>query len=159
MEAANFRGHESKYMNPRIGMNSRLDTIQAAILLEKLAIFADEIEARERVARRYNTLLEGHVAQVPHVKEGYQSVWAQYTVEVEDRSAVQAKLKDAGIPSAVYYPIPMHHQGPYKRFPTGPGGLPVTDRLKDRVMSLPMHPYLEEGVQDQVVAGVKAAVA
>jgi dTDP-4-amino-4,6-dideoxygalactose transaminase len=157
MEAANYRGHEAKYLNPRIGMNSRLDTLQAAILLEKLSIFGREIEMRESVARRYNDLLEGSVSAVPFVKEGYQSTWAQYTVEVGDREGVQAKLQKEGVPSAVYYPVPMHEQAPYRRFPTAPGGLPVTEAKKASVMSLPMHPYLSEDVQDQIVAAVKAA--
>ncbi|NNU14790.1 DegT/DnrJ/EryC1/StrS aminotransferase family protein [Parvularcula sp. ZS-1/3] len=158
MDAANYSGHEAKYLNPRIGMNSRLDTMQAAILLEKLAIFADEIALREKVARSYNSALEGSVAQVPFVKEGYQSVWAQYTIEVENRAEVQKKLGAQGIPTAVYYPIPMHEQAPYRRFPTAPDGLPVTEEKKHTVMSLPMHPYLDEETQGVIVEGVKAAV-
>ncbi|GGY56575.1 DegT/DnrJ/EryC1/StrS family aminotransferase [Parvularcula lutaonensis] len=158
MDAAGYSGHEAKYLNPRIGMNSRLDTIQAAILLEKIAIFAEEIELREKVARRYNAGLEGHVLQVPFVKEGYQSVWAQYTIEVENREAVQKKLSEQGIPSAVYYPVPMHEQAPYRRFPKAPGGLPVTEAKKKTVVSLPMHPYLDEDTQDRVIEAVKTAV-
>jgi dTDP-4-amino-4,6-dideoxygalactose transaminase len=158
MEAANYRGHEAKYLNPRIGMNSRLDTVQAAILLEKLAIFADEIERREKVARRYNELLRAHVAAVPFVKEGYQSVWAQYTVEVENREEVQARLREHEVPTAVYYPVPMHEQGPYRRFPSAPGGLPVTEEKKSKVLSLPMHPYLDEETQDRIVEAVRASV-
>lgn len=158
MDAANYSGHDAKYLNPRIGMNSRLDTIQAAILLEKLAIFAGEIELREKVARRYNEGLEGKVSAVPFVKEGYQSVWAQYTVEVENREALQKKLAADGIPTAVYYPVPMHEQAPYKRFPKAPQGLPVTEEKKKTVMSLPMHPYLDEPVQNDVLEGVKSAL-
>jgi dTDP-4-amino-4,6-dideoxygalactose transaminase len=157
MDAARYSGHEAKYMNPRIGMNSRLDTIQAAILLEKLKIFAEEIELREKVANRYNQGLEGAVSSVPFVKEGYQSVWAQYTIEVEGRDALQARLREAGVPTAVYYPIPMHEQGPYRRFPTAPGGLPVTEDKKSTVVSLPMHPYLDEATQDRVIEAVRAA--
>ncbi|MCQ8186003.1 DegT/DnrJ/EryC1/StrS family aminotransferase [Parvularcula maris] len=158
MAAANYRGHEAKYLNPRIGMNSRLDTIQAAILLEKLAIFADEIEMREKVARRYNELLEGHVSAVPFVGDGYQSVWAQYTIEVENRETVQERLREHEVPTAVYYPVPMHDQGPYKRFPSAPGGLPVTNEKKAKVLSLPMHPYLDEETQDRIVDAVRSAV-
>ena len=158
MIAANYSGHEAKYLNPRIGMNSRLDTIQAAILIEKLAIFAEEIELREKVARRYSEALAGHVLSVPHVREGCQSVWAQYTIEVEGRDHVQAALREKGIPTAVYYPIPMHMQGPYSRFPTTPGGLPVTEEKRSRVMSLPMHPYLDEETQDTIIEAVKAVV-
>jgi dTDP-4-amino-4,6-dideoxygalactose transaminase len=156
MDAAGYSGHEAKYLNPRIGMNSRLDTIQAAILLEKLAIFHDEIEARERIARRYNEELEGHVLSVPFVKDGYQSVWAQYTIEVENRSALQAGLRDKGVPSAVYYPVPMHMQAPYSRFSSAPGGLPVTEEKKDKVLSLPMHPYLDDDTQSAIIEAVKA---
>ncbi|NRA30790.1 MAG: DegT/DnrJ/EryC1/StrS family aminotransferase, partial [Parvularculaceae bacterium] len=154
MDAANFKGHEAKYLNPRIGMNSRLDTMQAAILLEKIAIFAEEIDMREKVARRYNALLKDKVPTVPFVKDGYQSVWAQYTIEVDDREAVQAKLSEHGVPSAAYYPVPMHMQAPYARFPTSPGGLPVTEAKKDRVLSLPMHPYLDEATQDTIVSAL-----
>lgn len=158
MDAARYSGHDPKYLNTRIGMNSRLDTIQAAILIEKLAIFAEEIELRETVARRYNKGLEGHVLKVPHVRDGYQSVWAQYTIEVENREAVQSRLAAQGIPTAVYYPVPMHLQGPYRRFPSTPGGLPVTEEKRGTVMSLPMHPYLDEETQDTIMEAVKAAV-
>ena len=146
--------HDPKYFNMRIGMNSRLDTIQAAILIEKLAIFADEIEKREVIARRYNDLLAPHVAAVPTVIEGGQSVWAQYTIEHDNRDGLIAHLKDAGIPTAVYYPKPMHTQGVYARYPSGPGSLPVTEALAARVLSLPMHPYLDTATQDRIVEAV-----
>ncbi|MEM1381201.1 MAG: DegT/DnrJ/EryC1/StrS aminotransferase family protein [Pseudomonadota bacterium] len=158
MDAAAYSGHEAKYLNPRIGMNSRLDSIQAAVLLQKLTIFAKEIRMREAVAQRYNTALEGHVLAVPFVKEGYQSTWAQYTIEVENREAVQASLREDGVPSAVYYPVPMHMQGPYKDYPTAPGGLPVTEEKRSVVMSLPMHPYLDHETQDVVIEAVKKAI-
>ena len=146
--------HDPKYFNVRIGMNSRLDTIQAAILLEKFAVFPEEIEARDRIAQRYNHLLAPHVASVPRVIEGGRSIWAQYTIEVDDRDDLARALKAVGVPTASYYPIPMHKQAPYARFPVGPGGLPVTERLAERVISLPMHPDLSEADQDRVVAGV-----
>jgi dTDP-4-amino-4,6-dideoxygalactose transaminase len=150
--------HDPKYLNARIGMNSRLDTIQAAILIEKLAIFAEEIALRDKVAARYNALLKGHVAQVPTVIPGGLSVWAQYTVEVDDRDAVLARLKAENIPTAVYYPIPLHLQTPYAGFPRGVGGLPVTEAKANRVFSLPMHPYLDEATQDRIVAAVQNSV-
>jgi len=153
MESRNFT-HEAKYLNVRIGMNSRLDTIQAAILLEKLAIFADEIEARNRVAARYNERLRPHVEAVPQVIEGGVSVWAQYTVEHAQRDRLAAHLRAAGVPTAVYYPIPLHRQPAYERFATAPGGLPVSDAKAERVISLPMHAYLDEAVQDQIVEAV-----
>ena len=149
--------HDPKYLNMRIGMNSRLDTIQAAILNEKLEIFADEIEARNRVADRYAEGL-GNVVTVPSVIPGGVSVWAQYTIETDKRDSLAAHLKAEGIPTAVYYPIPLHKQGPYAEFPLGPGGLPVSEAKAERVISLPMHPYLEPAVQDKIVAAVRAHV-
>jgi UDP-2-acetamido-2-deoxy-ribo-hexuluronate aminotransferase len=146
--------HDPKYLNIRIGMNSRLDTIQAAILIEKLSIFAEEIVARNAVADRYNQLLAPHVACVPHMIRGGVSVWAQYTIEHEDRDGLQAHLKEKGVPTAVYYPIPIHQQHVYSRFPVAPGGLPVTDAKAGRVISLPMHPYLDHATQDRIVEAV-----
>jgi len=151
--------HDPKYMNMRIGMNSQLDTVQAAILLQKLSIFADEIEARNRVAKRYNEALRPHVHKVPKVIDGGVSIWAQYTIEVKGRDGLIAHLKSAQIPHAVYYPLPMHLQAPYAHFPRGPGGLPVTEDVMNRVISLPMHPYLDESTQDRIVAAVIEGVS
>ncbi len=148
--------HDPKYLNMRIGMNSRMDTIQAAVLLQKLTIFEDEIAARNRVAERYAAGL-GDVVSVPGVIEGGVSVWAQYTIETNDRDGLVAHLKASEIPSAVYYPIPIHRQQIYSHYPA-PGGLPVTDAASTRVMSLPMHPYLTPDHQDQVIAAVRAYV-
>jgi len=148
-------GHDPKYLNARIGMNSRLDTLQAAILLEKLAIFGDEIELRQAVARRYAEGLEGHVLSVPTVIDGGVSVWAQYVVEHANRDALAAHLKGQGIPTAVYYPVPMHLQAPYADFPRGPGGLPVTEAKAETVLALPMHAYLAPEVQDRIIAAVR----
>jgi dTDP-4-amino-4,6-dideoxygalactose transaminase len=148
-----------KYDNVRIGMNGRLDTMQAAVLIEKLKIFGDEIEARDRVAQRYNELLR-EVAIVPEVPQAATSVWAQYTLRLPgfDREAFQAELKAAGVPTAVYYPKPLHQQTAYRHYPVAGNGLPVSDRLAQEVVSLPMHPYLEEEVQDHIVASVKRAL-
>lgn len=146
--------HDPKYLNMRIGTNSRLDTLQAAILLEKLAIFADEIVARNKVAQRYSDALRGHVASVPYIKDGYVSTWAQYTIEHDNRDALAKHLKEKGIPSAVYYPISLHQQPAYKHFPTGPQGMAVTTEKTGRVISLPMHPYLSEADQDAIIAAV-----
>jgi UDP-2-acetamido-2-deoxy-ribo-hexuluronate aminotransferase len=146
--------HDPKYLNMRIGTNSRLDTLQAAILLEKLALFANEIVARNTVAARYSAALSGHVASVPFVKDGYVSTWAQYTIEHDNRDGLAKHLKDQGIPSAVYYPISLHQQPAYKHFPTGPQGMAVTTEKTGRVISLPMHPYLSEADQDAVIAAV-----
>jgi dTDP-4-amino-4,6-dideoxygalactose transaminase len=147
--------HDPKYLNQRIGMNSRLDTLQAAILIEKLSVFAEEIELRQYVAQRYDEGLKGHVCATPRVIEGGQSVWAQYVVEHHDRDGLAAHLKTLGIPTAVYYPVPMHRQIPYARFPVGPGGLPVSEAKAERVLALPMHAYLTEDVQDQIIEGVR----
>jgi len=148
--------HDTKYLNMRVGMNSRLDTIQAAILIEKLAIFADEIEARNRVATRYNEGLDGYVESVPAVIDGGVSVWAQYTIEHKNRAGLQAHLKANGVPSAVYYPIPIHKQDVYSRYPLGPNGLPVSEAKAESVVSLPMHPYLDEETQDQIINAVRS---
>ncbi|MEL6209322.1 MAG: DegT/DnrJ/EryC1/StrS aminotransferase family protein [Pseudomonadota bacterium] len=150
---ANF-DHDPKYWNMRIGMNSRLDTLQAAILLEKLAIFPSEIDSRNDIARRYNDRLAPHVAKVPAFIDGHVSNWAQYTIEHDERDSLIAHLRAHDVPSAVYYPMPIHTQAAYGRFPTGPGGLPHTEAAAARVLSLPMHPYLNEETQDRVIAAV-----
>ena len=138
----------------RVGMNSRMDTIQAAVLLQKLGIFADEIEARNRVANRYAAGLSD-VVTTPKVIDGGISVWAQYTIETDDHEGLIAHLKKAGVPTAVYYPIPIHKQGVYSGYPT-PGGLPVTEAKSATVMSLPMHPYLTADDQDQVISAIRS---
>ena len=149
-----------KYDNVRIGMTGRLDTIQAAILIEKLKIFPDEIAARARIARRYNERL-GDVAIVPQLPNHSSSVWAQYTIRLAPgrRDGLAAALKGEGIPTAIYYPKPLHRQGAYADFPVVDGGLAVSDRLADEVISLPMHAYLDETVQDRIVEAVRRALA
>jgi dTDP-4-amino-4,6-dideoxygalactose transaminase len=149
--------HDPKYLNVRIGMNSRMDTIQAAVLLEKMKIFEDEIAARNRVADRYAQGL-GDLVKTPTVQEGGVSVWAQYTIEVEGRDALGPALREQGVPTAVYYPIPIHKQGVYSGYPVAPGGLPVTEAKAGQVISLPMHPYLKEDDQDLIVAAIRAFV-
>jgi len=148
-----------KYEYARIGMNGRLDTIQAAVLIEKLRVFADEIAARDRIAARYAAGLSD-CAVVPQVMADARSVWAQYTLRLPgfDRSAFQASLRDAGVPTAIYYPRPLHRQDAYARYPSAGNGLPVTDRLAQEVVSLPMHPYLDEADQDHVIATARAAL-
>jgi dTDP-4-amino-4,6-dideoxygalactose transaminase len=141
-----------KYDNVRIGLASRLDTIQAAILIEKLKIFPDEIDARNAIARRYNEGLKD-VAIVPGVPPGMTSVWAQYTIRVQGgrRDTLAAELKAERIPTAIYYPIPLHRQQAYKQYPVGKGGVAVSDRLADEVISLPMHAYLDTSTQDRII--------
>lgn len=152
--AAQGFAHDPKYLNPRLGMNGRLDTLQAAVLLEKLKIFPDEIERRNHIADRYVQGLAGRVAATPVVISGGRSVWAQFTVEHDDRDALAAHLKAEGVPTAVYYPIPLHRQPAYRQHPVGPGGLAVTEAKAERVVSLPMSAYLDEAVQDRVIAAV-----
>jgi dTDP-4-amino-4,6-dideoxygalactose transaminase len=148
-----------RYDNVRIGMNGRLDTIQAAILIEKLKIFRDELARRDEVVKRYNAALVD-VAEVPHVLTGCNSTWAQYTIKVpaEKRDDLAAALKRQGIPTAIYYPKPLHRQTAYRDFPVAGNGLPVSDTVAQQVISLPMHPYLDAAVQDRIVAAVKAAL-
>ena len=155
----NHGAGEDRYDNVRIGMNGRLDTIQAAVLIEKLRIFPDEIEARDHVAKRYNEAL-GDLATVPQVPSGLGSVWAQYTIRVPAarRDPLAADLRAQGIPTAQYYPRPTHKQTAYADYPLAEGGLPVTDRLAQEVISLPMHAYLDEATQQRIVAGVRGAL-
>jgi dTDP-4-amino-4,6-dideoxygalactose transaminase len=147
-----------KYDNVRIGMNGRLDTIQAAILIEKLAIFPEEIAARQRVADRYNAAL-GNVARVPRLIPGATSVWAQYTLVTERRDAVIAACKKAGVPTAVYYPLPLSQQTAYRHYSCAPGGVAISERLSKQVVSLPMHPYLAEQAQARIIDAVRTALA
>jgi len=148
-----------KYDNVRIGLASRLDTIQAAVLSEKLKIFPDEIEARNAVARRYARGL-GDVAIVPAAPDGLTSVWAQYTIRLAPgrRDALAAALRVQGIPTAIYYPIPLHKQGAYRSYPVSRSGLANSERLADEVISLPMHAYLEEETQVRIIDAVRTAL-
>jgi dTDP-4-amino-4,6-dideoxygalactose transaminase len=149
-----------KYDNVRLGLTGRLDTMQAAILIEKLKIFEDEIAARNRVAERYARALS-NVVNVPRLAQGCTSVWAQYTIRLPkgtDRDAFAAALKAQGVPTAIYYPKSMHQQTAYRDFPVADGGLPVSERLSADVIALPMHAYLDEATQDRVIAAVRDAV-
>ena len=160
LKSVRVHGHGSdKYDNVRIGLTSRLDTMQAAILIEKLKIFDDEIVARGRVARRYAEGL-GDIVTVPMEPDGYTSVWAQYTIRVSGgrRDALAAALKAEGIPTAIYYPIPLHRQQAYKHYPVGKGGVAVSDKLASEVISLPMHAYLDTGTQDRIIDAVRRAL-
>ena len=150
--AADF-AHEAKYLNTRVGMNSRLDTLQAAILLEKLDIFPDDLARRNAAANRYASGLAG-AATTPAMIAGGVSTWAQYTIEVDDRDEVVKRLKGFGVPTAVYYPVPLHQQVAYADCPT-PGGLPVTEAKAARVLSLPISADLDPAVQDYVIDSVR----
>lgn len=144
--------NEDKYKNIRIGMTGRLDTLQAAILIEKLAIFPEEITLRQQVADRYSEGLQD-VAITPFVQKNCQSAWAQYTLKVdpEKRQGLMEGLKKEGIPSVIYYPLPLHYQEAYSCYPRATDNLPVSESLAHTVLSLPMHPYLETHIQDRII--------
>ena len=142
-------GQDRRYHHIRVGVNSRLDTLQAAILLPKLEILDDEMQARQRVAETYNQLFsEAGITTIPFIEAHNQSAWAQYTIQVDNRDEIQAKLKEQGIPTAVHYPIPLNKQ---PAVADANALLPVGDAVAERVMSLPMHPYLIEDSQKNVV--------
>ncbi len=150
-----------KYDNIRLGLTGRLDTMQAAILIEKLKIFDDEIAARNKAAERYARGL-GNLVKIPRLAPGCTSVWAQYTIRLPkgiDRDAFAAALKAQGIPTAIYYPKSIHQQTAYRHYPVAEGGLPVSEALSADVISLPMHAYLDEATQDRIIAAVRGAVA
>jgi dTDP-4-amino-4,6-dideoxygalactose transaminase len=150
-----------KYDNVRLGLTGRLDTMQAAILIEKLKIFDDEIAARNEVAERYARGL-GNVVTVPLLAAGCSSVWAQYTIRLPkgvNRDGFAAALKAQGIPTAIYYVKSMHQQTAYRDYPVAEGGLPVSEQLSDDVISLPMHAYLDEPTQERIIRAVRGAVS
>src|SRR5581483_4116345 len=150
-----------RYDNVRLGLTGRLDTMQAAILIEKLKIFEDEIDLRNKIADRYARGL-GNLVTVPRLASGCTSVWAQYTIRLPqgtDRDGFAAALKTQGIPTAIYYPKSMHQQTAYRDFPVADGGLPVSERLSEDVISLPMHAYLDEATQDRIIAAVRGAIS
>jgi dTDP-4-amino-4,6-dideoxygalactose transaminase len=150
-----------KYDNVRLGLTGRLDTIQAAILIEKLKIFEDEIVARNAVAERYARGL-GNVVTVPRLAGDCTSVWAQYTIRLPvgtDRDGFAATLKAQGIPTAIYYPKSMHQQTAYRGFPVADGGLPVSEKLSGDVISLPLHAYLDEPTQERIIRAVRGAIS
>jgi dTDP-4-amino-4,6-dideoxygalactose transaminase len=150
-----------KYDNVRLGLTARLDTMQAAILIEKLKIFEDEIAARNEVAERYARGL-GNVVSVPRLTKGCTSVWAQYTIRIPkgvNRDGFAAALKAQGIPTSIYYPKSMHQQTAYRDFPVAEGGLPVSEQLSEDVISLPMHAYLDEATQEGIIKAVRGALS
>lgn len=161
LRSLRFHGKGSyKYDNVRVGVNSRLDTIQAAVLIEKLKVFAEEIEKRQIVAQRYTEALKDLVT-TPYVMPDCVSTWAQYTIRVDAdrRDAFQEALKAKGVPTTVYYPKPLHLQTAYRHFPVAGNGLPISERVAREVVSLPMHPYLDEETQDYIIAAVREALA
>ncbi len=145
---------ESQYDNVRVGLNSRLDTIQAAILIEKLAILEDEMQARQCVAQRYEDGLAG-VVKTAVIDNQSRSAFAQYAIESTDRDALKARLQENGIPSVIYYVKPLHQQAAYKHYPVAPGGLPVSESLPSRILCLPMHPYLSVEDQERIIGVIR----
>jgi len=145
---------ETQYDNIHVGLNSRLDTLQAAILIEKLAILEDEMEARERVAKRYADGL-GDVVKASRAPSGGRSAWAQYAIETADRDGLKKHLQEQGIPSVIYYVKPLHVQVAYSHYPRTPGGLPVSDAVPGTILCLPMHPYLSEADQDRIISTIR----
>lgn len=150
---------EDKYENVRLGINGRLDSMQAAVLLAKFAIFADEIEKRQQAADRYAELLNGTPGLVvPKVAEGNTSVWAQYSLLADDsahREELMTRLRENDIPSVIYYPKPLHQQKAFADLNYSKGDFPVCDSVADRIFSLPMHPYLEEEDQKTIAKVLK----
>ena len=156
MRSLSVHGQGShKYENVRIGINGRLDTFQAAVLLAKFEIFAEEISLRDEVAKNYSKLLSNGKANVvvPRVPSGYSSVWAQYSILAKDeshRSELQARLKEAGVPTAIYYPKPLHLQTAFQSLSYKPGDFPVSEDAASRIFSIPMHPYLPSKDQERI---------
>ncbi len=161
MREIRVHGQDRRYHHPIIGVNGRMDTIQCAILLAKLPSFPDEVKVRAALGARYTAMINDRcpAARPPHIETFNSSVYAQYTVEVDDREAVQQKLQTAGIPTAVHYPTPLHLQPAFEKLGQALGSLPVAERAAGRVMSLPMHPFLDEAAQEQVIQALAAATS
>jgi dTDP-4-amino-4,6-dideoxygalactose transaminase len=146
-----------RYEHVRVGICGRLDALQAAVLLGKLPRFPWEIEQRQRLAARYSGALAG-AAVTPAVRPGNTSVWAQYCVRVPDRDGVQARLREAGVATAIFYPKPLHLQEAFAHLGGGRGDCPVSEAVAQDIIALPMHAYMDERTQDGIVAAVRAAV-
>jgi UDP-2-acetamido-2-deoxy-ribo-hexuluronate aminotransferase len=154
MKIIRNHGQERRYYHTKVGINSRLDTMQAAVLLAKMEIFPDEVKKRAEIGERYTHLLKD-VAKTPVVRAGNTHVYAQYTIEVDNRDEFCKRLQDKGVPTAVHYPVPLHFQPVFANLGFKSGDFPVAEGVAERVVSLPMHPYLDEGTQYEVVAAVK----
>lgn len=167
MREIRVHGQDRRYHHPRLGINGRLDTLQAAVLLAKMEIFEEEVAARSRIGARYSELIDHafesgraeRQVKTPYIAPNCTSVYAQYTIEVEDRAKVESGLKARGIPTAVHYPVPLHFQPVFASLGQGPGSFPVSESVAQRVLSLPMHPYLSEEQQGKVVQALLEAVS
>ena len=151
-------GQDRPYHHPRLGINGRMDGMQAAVILSKMAIFDEEVEARARIGARYSTLLADADCVTPYIPADYDSVYAQYTLQVKDRERVRQTLREASIPTAVYYPITLDQQPALRAIGRSVGNLEVTHALAEQVVSLPMHPYLDEETQDRIVDVLREAL-
>lgn len=154
MKSIRNHGQEKRYYHTKIGINSRLDTMQAAVLLSKMEIFEDEVHARGKIGARYTELLKDYV-RTPIVQEDNTHVYAQYTIEVDERDAFCERMKGREVPTAVHYPVPLHFQPVFKDLGFKEGDFSVAEDVARRVVSLPMHPYLDKKTQDEVVEKVK----
>ncbi len=157
MRQIRMHGEDRRYHHLRIGICGRLDSIQAAVLLAKLAIFDDELAIRAKVAARYNSLLQDHIT-TPYIEPHNTSVYAQYTVQVSDRETVVTKLRGAGIPTAIHYPVPLHLQPAFSNLQQGEGCFPVAEEVARGVMSLPMDAYLDDASQQKVAEALLGVV-
>jgi UDP-2-acetamido-2-deoxy-ribo-hexuluronate aminotransferase len=157
MREIRVHGQDRRYHHPRIGINGRLDSLQAAVLLAKLAIFPDEVAARARIGARYSDLLAGSGCVTPFIEPHNTSVYAQYTIAVDDRDGLITKLGQAGVPTAVHYPVPLHRQPAFGNIALP--AVPVAERASARVVSLPMHPYMSDADQDSIASAVRAALS
>jgi UDP-2-acetamido-2-deoxy-ribo-hexuluronate aminotransferase len=167
MREIRVHGQDRRYHHPRLGLNGRLDTLQAAVLLAKLEIFDDEVAARAKIGARYSELIDdafrkesepARRVSTPYLASGCTSVYAQYTVEVADRPRVEEQMKARGVPTAVHYPVPLHLQPVFASLGQGPGSFPVSEAAGRRVLSLPMHPYLKADQQAKVVTALAESV-
>lgn len=147
----------AKYETVRVGLNSRLDTLQAAVLLAKISVFREETERRNALADFYDAHLDGSIV-VPAKPAGVVSAWAQYTIRTTERDALQVSLREAGVPTAVYYPLPMHLQPAYCHLGKGEGSLPISEQLSREVISLPMNPYWTPEEAHRIVEAVNSAL-
>ena len=165
MRATRLHGQDRRYHHPRLGLTGRLDSIQAAVLLAKMEVFDGEAAARTRLGTRYTELIteafgpESPSMRAPYIEPHNTSIYAQYTIEVEGREFVETRMKARGVPTAVHYPLPLHLQPVFERLGYRAGSFPVSEAAARRVISLPMHPYLSEADQVQVVSALQESVS
>jgi len=154
MNEIRTHGQSKRYYHTRLGINGRLDTLQAAILLEKLAIFPEEVQLRQQVAKHYQQLLPAELRK-PIIKNHNTSIYAQYTIEVSNRSELQKELQNRGVPTAVHYPLGLHQQPIFKKLYPSEQTFPITENAANRVMSIPMHPYLTLEEQQKICKALR----